>query len=220
MNLNEVSKVQKKTNILFLDVSSTCTAYAVAEANWEARSAKFLQAGAIWFPKVSNEEKYLYIGLAIREYFYVTGNCDYIIHESYAINPKQMGGVLVCPEMIGAIKFAATENGIGINSISPQSWRKHCKIKPLITVGPNGKKRRDYKKPTKDFVLQHVNIPEKVLSNITHNTRSTPSDLYDAIAIGYGWLSEFKQVLDEPYFRTIEFSTNFLVNNHVGALDY
>lgn len=215
MNLEEVSKVQKKTSILFLDVSSSCTGYAVAECDWETRSANIKETGALWFdPKWSHQNKYHYIGKAIMEYFYVTGRCDYIVHESYAVNPNQMGGVLVVPEMLGAIKFAAAENGIGIDCIPPQTWRKHCGIKPDVTE-VKGKKKRDYKEPAKRFVLTKTDIPEKIISNITESERNTPSDVYDACGIAYGWLASFKQILDEPFFRQVKFD-NLEINNHIG----
>ena len=215
MNLEEVSTIQKKTSILFLDVSSSCTGYAVAECDWETRSAKVKESGALWFhPKWSHQDKYHYLGKAVMEYFFTTGRCDYIIHESYAVNPAQMGGVLVCPEMIGALKFAAAELGIGIDSIAPQSWRKFCGIK-ADAVEVKGKTKRDYKEPTKRFVLEKIDVPENIMSNVSGQERTTPSDLYDAIAIAYGWLSNFQQILDEPYFRTISLD-GMKFNTHAG----
>ena len=45
------SKGQKVTdvNILFLDLSASCTGYALAKVNFERKTAKFVNTGAIWF---------------------------------------------------------------------------------------------------------------------------------------------------------------------------
>lgn len=210
MNSEELYQTNKNSSILFLDVSSSCTGYTVADCSWETRSANLSETGVLWFnPKWTHAEKYHYIGKAIMEYFYVTGKCDYLVHEAYAINPKQMGGVLVCPEMLGAIKFASAELGIKVDSISPQSWRKACGIKPITENG-----KRDYKEPTKQFFKKKVDIPETVLSNITGQERNTPSDLYDSLGVAYGWLSTFKQLSDELFFRKITFNTK--INPHIG----
>ena len=177
-------------NVLFLDVSSTCTGYAIASLNFTNKTAKLTKAGAIWMnPKWEHAEKYNYMYSTLTNYFWIVEAIDYVVVEQYSINPKKMAGILVVPEMIGSIKCAAWDvGGLSIDSILPQSWRSTLGIKPDVTFDSNGKKKRDYKEPTKQAILQMMQAPEKTMSNITGKERSSPSDLYDAIAIGLAWI--------------------------------
>ena len=120
---------------------------------------------------------------AIRGYFWIVEATDYIVVEAYNVNPRKMTGVNVVSEMQGAIKAASWDNGVKVVSIMPQSWRSTLKIKK--------NSESDFKAPTKERVLEYVNVPEEVLSNLTGKPRKTPSDVYDAIAIGLAWLQRF-----------------------------
>ena len=190
-------------HILFLDISSTCTGYTIAAVNFEEKTAELTAAGCLWLDNDwSHQEKYCYMAEAIRGYFWIVENIDYIVVESYNINPRKMTGVNVVSEMQGAIKASAWDNGVKVVSIPPQSWRSTLKIKKNV-MG-------DYKTPTKDRVLEYVAVPEEVTSNLTGNSRKTPSDVYDAIAIGLAWLQRFGM-------KTIE-TSNTKFNSHIGAV--
>ena len=171
-------------HILFLDISSTCTGYSVATVNFEKKSAEMTKAGCLWLDTDwSHQEKYCYMAEAIRGYFWIVEATDYIVVEAYNVNPRKMTGVNVVSEMQGAIKAASWDNGVKVVSIMPQSWRSTLKIKK--------NSESDFKAPTKERVLEYVNVPEEVLSNLTGKPRKTPSDVYDAIAIGLAWLQRF-----------------------------
>jgi hypothetical protein len=205
--LKEIDKggqVIRDINILFLDVSSTCTGYSIINLNFHSKEAKLTKAGAIWFdPNWSHADKYSYMFHALVTYFWIVEKIDYIVVEQYSINPKKMAGVHVVPEMMGVIKVAANENGVKVDSILPQSWRKLLGIK---------KENDDWKLPTKNKVLETVpNIPEESISNITNNTRRTPFDLYDAIAIGLAWVGKV------GFTRVSASQVKF--NQHVGCLE-
>jgi len=203
--LNIEEQKVEEVNLLFLDVSSTCTGYAVASVDFSTKKVIWKAAGALWFDSNwSHQDKYVYISRAILEYFYIVQQVDYIVTEQYSINPKKMSGIHVVPEMQGAIKAAAGEQNILVSSILPQTWRSKLKIKKVKL--PNGKS--DYKAPTKDKINEYVSVPAKSTSNITKNDRTTPSDLYDAIGVGLGWV--IKIGLKPGDFSKIEF------NPHIG----
>jgi hypothetical protein len=189
-------------NILFLDVSSTCTGYAVATVDFKAKTANFHSAGALWLnPKWCHQEKYCYMSNAITNYFSIVEKIDYIVVEQYSFNSKKMMGVQVVPEMIGAIKSCAWDVGVKVGSILPQSWRSTLKIK---------KDDKGYKIPTKDKILQYVQVPDKSVSNITRKERTTPFDLYDALGVGMAWLMRLNLKVG---FNDIEF------NRHISLPD-
>ena len=212
---NDISEDQaiKEVNILFLDVSSTCTGYAIMKVNFHTKSSQLVSCGSLWLNNKNwkDQERYSYLFHAICGYFWIVGQVDYIVAEQYSINPKKMVGVQVLPELMGVIKVAAEENGIGISSILPQTWRAQLGIKPNVTKDKNGKNKRDYKQPTKEKVLEYFELPETSISNITGKERTTPSDLYDAIAIGLGWTKKYG--LGKLTFGEFE------VNAHLGVLE-
>lgn len=190
-------------NVLFLDISSSCTGYAIANINFTTKNIRFTKTGAIWLnPDWSHQEKYNYMSHVISNYFWVAEAIDYIVVEQYSVNPNKMMGVNVVSEMQGAIKAAAWDNGVKVTSILPQTWRKHLEIKKDAN--------KDYKEPTKNKVLEYAKIPDEVVSNITGQTRKTPSDLYDSIGVGMGWL--IKVGFDK---NKIKFD-NMKVNDHIG----
>jgi len=203
-------QVIEEVNILFLDVSSTCTGYAVMKVDFTKKSSQLKTAGAIWLnnKKWEDQEKYHYISNAITGYFWIVQGVDYIVVEQYSVNPKKMVGVQVLPEITGAIKAAAQENGVKVGSILPQTWRFQLGIKPIVTKNSKGNNVRDYKTPTKDKVNETYDVPDTSISNMTGKERTTPSDLYDAIAIGLGWLKKYG--LDKITYGEVEY------NPHIG----
>lgn len=189
--LNKQGQVVTSINVLFLDVSSSCVGYAICSLDFTQKKSTMTKAGCIWLdPNWSHADKYSYMFNTIVNYFWVAEATDYIVVEQYSINPKKMVGVAVVPEMMGVIKCAANENGVKVSSILPQSWRAILKIKPNVTQNSKGKNERDYKAPTKAYVDNLVTVPPQVKSNITHNMRATPSDLYDAVAIALAWVQK------------------------------
>lgn len=204
----------KEINVLFLDVSSSCTGYSIAKCTFETRRAEIVKSGCLWLnPKWSHQEKYSYMFHAIMTYFWIVEKIDYIVHESYAVNPNRMAGVLVVPEMLGSIKVAAQENGVKVDSLTPQTWRKELGIKPT----KDDKGKRDYKKPTKDKINSMVTIPDTCISNITGEERTTPSDLYDAIGLGLGWLTGLKGKDNVKFFNVVKVDKNMKINTHLGT---
>lgn len=198
-------------NILFLDLSSTCTGYCVVKVNFETKKATFSKAGALWLdPNWKHQDKYHYIYEAIVNYFWIIEQIDYIVAEQYSINPKKSRGLHVSPEMHGVVKVAAAANGVNVSTFTPQSWRYELGIKPDVTV-VKGKTKKDYKTPTKRKMLEYVAIPEDSISNITNNKRKTPSDVYDAMGLGAGWLKRFG--ITRWDFSKMEF------NQHIGVID-
>lgn len=203
----------KEVNILFLDVSSTCTGYAIMRVNFHNKTSQLTSCGSLWLNNKNwrDQERYSYLFHAISGYFWIVGQTDYIVAEQYSINPKKMIGVQVLPELMGVIKAAGEENGVSVTSVLPQTWRSQLGIKPVVTKDSKGKNKRDYKSPTKDKVLEHFAIPETSISNITGKERATPSDLYDAVAIGMGWTKKYG-------LGTI-IQGDFEFNSHLGSLD-
>lgn len=207
----------KNVNVLFLDVSSTCTGYVVVSMNIGDRKdpVTFKKAGCLWFgPDWDHQTKYSYIFNAVLTYFEVVEQIDLLIHEQYSVNKDRMSGVMVVPEMIGAIKVAAKENGVRVDSIPPQTWRAQIGLKPDVQKGggKDGKDKRDYKTPCKEIMNKlFKNIPEEVISNITKKNRATPSDLYDAKGVALGWLK--KNGYNNLVYNKCEY------NSHIGVLE-
>lgn len=207
--LQREGQVVEAINVLFLDVSSSCVGYSICSLNFSNKQAKMTKAGCLWLdPNSSHPDKYSYMFHTIVNYFWIVEQIDYIVVEQYSINPKKMVGVAVVPEMMGVIKCAGNENGIKVSSILPQSWRSILGIKPNVTLNAKGKKEREYKQPTKEYVEKLVTIPNQVKSNITHNYRNTPSDLYDAVAIGLAWTEKIG-------FKSVD-TTEVGINTHMG----
>ena len=163
---------------LYLDISSTCTGYVVAEEE------KLLEYGVIWFPKEAKTPDkchfiYEFVYDKFTEHLF-TG----VVYESYSFNTKNPNGALVCPQLQGAVMAITKKLGLEIDEITPQTWRKNCGIKPVKTE----KKKRDYKIPTEAYFRAKYEVPEKIESNITGKLRTTPSDLFDAMGVHEGWI--------------------------------
>lgn len=217
-NLMKDVPEQKLTgvNILFLDISSACTGYCIVNIDFMEYKASFVKAGAIWLDaNWTHQQKYSYIASAVREYFWVVEAVDHIVAEQYSINPKKMMGIHVVPEMQGAIKSAAWENGLKVDSILPQTWRSQLQIKKDMTQAGD----KVWKIPTKLKVLEYVDVPEQIMSNITSNERRTPFDLYDAVAIALGWLTKYAKDVTSGK-REFKFNfKNIKFNNHALPLE-
>lgn len=179
---NDAIKVSD-VNLLFMDLSSNCTGYCLVKTNFENKSAKFVNAGAIWFdPDWKNQDKYHYLYNAITNYFNIVGQVDYCIAEAYMINTKRLMGCQVGPELHGALQVSLAEIGVKYSTVPVSTWRKMLGIKK--------NSEGDFKEPTKILVEQYVDLPEKVSSNITGGERNLPNDLTDAIAIALGSLKK------------------------------
>lgn len=198
-------------NLLFLDISSTCTGYCIVNVDFMNYKATVTKAGAIWLDSNwTHQQKYAYMAAIVRDYFWVVEGIDHIIVEQYSINPKKMMGIHVVPEMQGAIKSAAFENGVKVDSILPQTWRSQLGIKK----DPTYKGDKAWKIPTKEKVLEYMDVPEHVISNITGNQRRTPFDLYDAVCIALGWLTKYaKDVTSDKKQFKIK-SDKVMINHH------
>lgn len=190
---------------LFLDLSSTCTGYTIAK--FSGRKCTIVRAGAMWFPSdCENGQKYYQLQQAVGEFYTVNAITD-IIYESYHVNPSQVGNSLVVPEMIGAMKAACYDifgMPIGTEAMSPTAWRGQLGIQPIKTPKLDKSGNQVYKKTKKgmqpvverDFKTPVINyldkmfdnkIPKVLRSNITGQTRATPNDLYDSMALCLGW---------------------------------
>lgn len=197
----------KNSTLLFLDVSSSCTGYSIFAVNFIEKKAALTKAGCIWLDQNwEHAKKYDYLYNAIQNYFEVVEQVDYIVVEQYSVNKDRMSGVLVSPEAHGVIKAAAFSNGVSVGSITPQTWRAQLSIKPH-RVGL----KKDYKTPCKDLIKSLVDVPEEVISNLTQKPRQTPSDLYDAVGIGLGWLKKY--TINKIDYKNCHF------NSHIGILD-
>lgn len=196
-------------NVLFLDVSSSCVGYSIFNLDFTSKRSVLKKAGCLWLDQNwEHAEKYSYMFNALTNYFWTVEQIDYIVVEQYSINPKKMVGVAVVPEMMGVVKCAANENGVKVSSILPQSWRALLGIKADVTVNAKGKKERDFKAPAKRYVDALFTVPAQVVSNITHNQRQTPSDLYDAVCVGLAWTKKIG-------FASTDVS-NVKINDHIG----
>jgi len=199
---------------LFLDLSSACSGYAVARmkkgSSQEMKDAtcEIVRAGAIWFPASwENTQKYAYMYRLVTEDFYVTSAISDIVYERYSFSMNQRSGSLVVPEMIGAIKAATHDVAglpLGIEDITPQTWRSQIGIK--ADKDPvTGK--RDFKTPCIAHFdkLFEGKIPNFLISNVTGKERKTPHDLYDALGVCVGWhtrLGVKKFTLGDIVFNT------------------
>lgn len=186
-------------NILFLDLSSSCTGYSVVGLDFVNKKAIFKKSGAIWFnPDWKNQEKYHYIFSAVTNYFNIVDQIDFCVCEAYMLNPKKRMGSLVGPELHGAVQVALAEIGVTYMTMPVQTWRKHLGVKKDSTG--------DYKQPTKVQVEKFVTLPAEVKSNITGSTRALPNDLVDSLGIALGTLKKWG--ISNFDFSKIEFQSD------------
>lgn len=200
-------QILKTINVLFLDISSTCTGYCIANINFGTKEVKWTRAGALWLdPDWEHPTKYNFMFHVVSNYFWVVEQIDYMVVEQYSFNKNKMMGVQVVPEMQGAIKCAAEENGVKVSSILPQTWRKILGVKAVVGAD----KKRDYKEPTKTIVDTYIKVPDESISNITGKARTTPYDVHDALAISIAWVKKLGFDDTKFDFKDIKF------NSHIG----
>lgn len=158
--------------ILFLDISSTCTGYCLAD------SGKIIKVGAYWFHKDDGiVQKARKLGEFVQDLIDTHG-VESVIYERFSFNMKNPNGSLSCPQLQGAV-FANTRGTFFVGDITPQTWRKHCGLKKAKT--------EDWKQVTEAHFRALYDIPEKIESNVTGNLRTTPSDYFDALGMCIGW---------------------------------
>lgn len=192
---------------VFLDLSSTCSGYAIARM--EGSKCFISRIGAVWFgDDWAHGKKYAYMQNLIGNEFYVANSITDIIYEKYSIDVNQMNNCLVVPEMIGAIKAAAfdvSSEPLGVEDIAPTQWRKILGIMPDTTPKMNKdgtpmltkrgvqKVSKEWKQPAIRFVdaMFPGQVPKKIMSNVTGNMRGTPHDLYEAMCICMAWHKKF-----------------------------
>ena len=158
--------------ILFLDISSTCTGYAVAD------KGKIVEVGVKWFPKEWGIAEKCH---ELRQWVYATfflADLEKVVYERYSFNMKNPNGALACPQIQGAVLSALGQSD-RFEDITPQTWRKHCGLKKAKT--------ENWKEVTEAHFRALYDIPEKIESNVTGNLRTTPSDYFDALGICIGW---------------------------------
>jgi len=178
-------------NILFLDISSTCTGYAVGFMNLKTKEATISKAGVIWFGNDwDHGKKYNYLQNFVMNTACTIYQVFDIVAEAYMVNKKRMMGTLVIPEATGAIKASCYEVNppLGFEHVYPQSWRKLLGIKKNTKfVGTKA-----WKEPSREKVeeLFPGQVPDKLMSNITGKLRPTPYDIYDVLCISCAWFTK------------------------------
>lgn len=176
------------SKLLFLDLSSSCSGFVVANFNREESRTYILKSGAFWYePDIPHGLKYYHVCKLITKLckdYNITG----VVMEGYFINPYQTGGCSVVPELQGSVKaFLQTLKSVPTCSIyPPQSWRASCKIKKDARKAGSAA----WKESTKIKIEEILNIkfPEKIVSNVTNKMRKFPYDISDALGICIGWL--------------------------------
>lgn len=177
--------------ILFLDISSSCTGWAVASQDVGKKEVTIHKAGVIWFNSSwDHGQRYHYLAQFIINIAYIQFQIDHVVAEGYMVNRKRIMGVLVIPEATGAVKASCKEVDppLTFDNILPQTWRSALKIKKNSKYA--GKKA--WKEPAKKFVNKQFpkKVPKKMVSNVTGKERATPHDLYDALCIAMGWFAK------------------------------
>jgi hypothetical protein len=180
-----------ENNVLFLDISSTCTGFAIGKMDFRKHTATISRAGVIWFGNDwDHGRKYNYLSSFILNQAYPLHDVFEIVAEAYMVNKKRMMGTLVIPEATGAVKAACyeTEPPLGFDTIFPQSWRSTLGIKKNKKFAGT----KAWKEPAKKYVESVFpdKIPEKLTSNVTGKLRPTPYDLYDVLCIAMAWFKK------------------------------
>lgn len=177
------------TPILYLDISSSITGYTIALFNRDKSEAIITRTGAFWF----NDEdthglKYNKLCRFIKELcreYKITG----VVAEAYFLNPYQLAGGAICPEIQGSVKSALfdIEEPPAWYVIAPNSWRAALGIKKDTTKAGVGA----FKIPTKIKIEQMLNFkfPEKIKSNLNGKLRKVPFDIFDSLGVCMGWLA-------------------------------
>jgi Holliday junction resolvasome RuvABC endonuclease subunit len=173
-------RLAKPSKILVFDPSSSHLAFAVAEIV-PGESYRLLEAGIVWAAdKWGSGQKYNYMYTCL-ERLINSIQPDAIITEAFFSNPKMRVGMSVIPTINAFMQMIIYKSGrdITYEEVSPTAWRKPLGIKADLNAG-----KKDFKAPTKRKVEELLGkLPEELISNITGNLRSLPTDVPDAIAI-------------------------------------
>lgn len=188
-----MSKIEKLGDgrILFMDISSTCTGWAIASQDSVTLKVTIHRAGAIWFPRDwPHGKKYHYLREFVLNVAYVGYQVEHLVVEGYMVNKNRIMGTLVIPEATGAVKAACFEQEpeLTFHHVYPQTWRSVLGIKKDINfVGSKA-----WKEPAKKVVWETFpdQIPVKMLSNVTGKLRPVPHDLFDVLCICMAWYSK------------------------------
>jgi len=170
---------------LIIDPSASHLAYAIVTFDFIKKDLHIDACGMLWTKDDwSRGKRYRYMYKAIQTL--ASGNVDgvpnAIFTEGFFVNPKMMFGSSVIPTINSLAEMAADDLKIPFFEMGPSTWRGILGIKPAITM-VNGKRTRDYKVPTADFVSTLIKLPEKIPSNINRNMRLVPNDVTDVLAI-------------------------------------
>jgi hypothetical protein len=167
--------------ILFLDISSSSTGYALAELDLQTTIASIYEIGFIkLYEGAPAGYKYNIIRNLVLNDFYIKG-VDIIVAEEYFINMKNRCGCLVVPELHGALKSACFEVSPSISwqYSKVTEWKKGLTGKARI----KGIKGKEEKKRIETKVRELYDLPEIVINPITHKENKVPDDIYDVLGI-------------------------------------
>lgn len=164
---------------LFLDISSTCTGYVLAEESESIVTIK--DVGVVWFPKEFTTKDKCYAMYRFVVNKDADQRLDTVVFERYSFNTKNPNGSLVCPQLQGAVMAACSGMKIETDEITPQTWRSQCGLKR-----PR-KSKITWKEITETHFRAVYDVPEKIESNVTGKLRTVPSDYFDALGICEGW---------------------------------
>ena len=177
-------------NVLFLDLSSSCSGWCVANFNKEKRQTDILDYGAFWF--VDDDTlgfKYNKVAKFIKELCKLW-KIKTVLSEAYFSNPYKSMGTNVVAELHGVIRselYNLEEIPVWLET-PPQTWRSAG-----LGVKKDASKAGSsaWKFPTKIRVEEVLNFkfPEKIKSNLNDKMRKMPTDVIDAIGICIGYLS-------------------------------
>lgn len=176
---------------MVIDPSASHLAYALVEIDFKEKCIIFNSVGMLWTSSsLEKGQRFSYMRQAI-SFLMQQEPCPYAVYtEGFFANPKQMSGSAVIPTVNGIIEMVAAEESlkgpqeVEYFEVSPPSWRAILGIKPNVTEIA-GKKKRDYKIPTKTAVEARINslIPDQINSNVNLKPRNTPYDISDVMAI-------------------------------------
>jgi Holliday junction resolvasome RuvABC endonuclease subunit len=170
-------------SFLTIDPSADHLAYVFIGLDHRNKTVNFESVGMIWSKSTwTKGQRFQYINKALDTL--INGNYisipKHIITEQYFMNPKLKSGAAVIPVINGLIEKACAEYGdISYSEVPPPTWRSKLNIKAIR----DSNDKRDYKTPTKDMVERFIDVPNEIKSNITLNNKSTPHDIFDALAI-------------------------------------
>jgi Holliday junction resolvasome RuvABC endonuclease subunit len=168
---------------LFLDPSGSHLSFTYAELNSTTNKMTILEAGLVWTKGTWNRGQrfdYMYkcLDLLINTHRIVP---NFIVTESFFMNPKLRTGTVVIPIINGLIEMIVSRDArTSYLEVPPPVWRATLGVKPI----KDSKGKRNYKLPTKAIIEGLIGkLPEEIKSNITLKPRATPSDLADSLAI-------------------------------------